>query len=270
MSYTVELAASATLKLHGSEVSCGPIYGFPSNDTIHVTHSFAFPKSSIEDLLNLRHSNLSLQLDYLKSLRSTKRPAQLLGWYVSAPHPTISQNMINALQQLQKVIIQEQKSNVPALLIIHDTKDLFLSLKSFKLSESFINTANADKKFIAKNLIENKLSFKNLVEELPTTIKTNILTALAIQNIKGNVEPLEQKSNVDVKNLLNGIDHLGHALNNALYYQKGLARGKKGGDMPGGYSKFDGLISSSEISESCDDIELDAEIELIREAITLP
>lgn len=294
--YSVEINASVLLKLTqmaenaGANTACGPIYGYDKLDTnvINISKAINFPSSSSgDDFFSLKQSNVAFQVDYLKTLRATKTPVKLLGWFVCSSD-YLTANIINSLQQLQKVIKEEQRIELPALLVVFDPKksqEGLLSLKVLKLTEAFINTSSAEHRFIGKNLIENKLSYKNIVEELPTTIINNQLTNLKILELDPSSEgtSLRAKSN-DVKQtvdqLFSTVDHFNYGLGNMNYFQKNLNREitninkwlekNEGGEwrkefsLPQPVSKFDNLITSASILGLCNELEVSENIETVR------
>lgn len=251
-SYTIKINASIALKLASigkslsSNVITGPIYGFDGveDNIISVTHTIAFPTynnintnaSGIEDFFNLRSSNTKFQQDYLEKLKLADYTANLLGWFVcSTGGKFISQSLIESLYQLQETF-RNNKSEIPSLLIVYDplkSKNGYLSLKCFKLSDSFLKTIKSENKFIAKNLIENKLSYKNLLEELPVIIKSNHLTNLKIQEFdlessNGSNLLISPSTYDNIKTstgqLFEAVNHFNHNLGNLNYFQRNLAR----------------------------------------------
>ena len=242
-SYTVKLNASVALKLANIGESspnsniCGPIYGFDGveSNIISVTHTIQFPvNGSGDDFFLLKSGNSRFQNDYLAKLRGAKITANLLGWFVSSTAGNfVSQTVLEALYGLQQTI-RNNKSEIPSLLIVYDplkSADGYLNLKCYKLSDAFLETIESDNKFIAKNLIENKLSYKNILEELPVVIKSNHLINLKIQELD-----LSNSDNLSIKpatfdnikhsaeQLNDAVNHLNHNLGNFNYFQRNMSR----------------------------------------------
>lgn len=296
--YTVEINASVLLKLaqmaetSGANTTCGPIYGYDQVDTkvINISKAINFPSSSSsssDDFFSMKQSNVAFQVDYLKTLRATKTPVKLLGWFVCSSD-YLTANVINSLQQLHKVIQQEQRIDLPALLVVFDPKksqEGLVSLKVLKLTDAFINTSSAEHRFVGKNLIEHKLSHKNIVEELPTTIINNQLTNLKIlelnpSTVGSSLKPNSNDVKQTVDQLFSAVDHFNYGLGNMNYFQKNLSREitninkwlekneggewKKEFSLPQPVSKFDNLVTSASILGFCNDLEVSENIETIR------
>lgn len=250
--YTVKLNASVALKLASigqqspQGITTGPIYGFDGveSNIISVTHTIAFPSSAQfgssnnDDFFNLRTSNQKFQQEYLSKLKASNYTANLLGWFViSSGGKFISQSLADSLYQLQETF-RSNKSEIPSLLVVYDplkSVDGFLNLKCYKLSDAFLKTIQSDGKFIAKNLIENKLSYKNIIEPLALTIKSNHLTNLKIQefNLDDASNELDNLSigpstyeyiKLTTDQLSDSVHQLNHNLGNLNYFQRNLSR----------------------------------------------
>lgn len=293
--YSVEINASVLLKLNqmaqtaGSDVACGPIYGYDKQDSnvISVSKAINFPPSSGDDFFSLKQSNVAFQVDYLKTLRATKQAVKLLGWFVCSSD-FLTTNIINALQQLQKVIKEEQRIDLPALLVVFDPKkseEGLLSLKTVRLTDAFLATSAAEHRFVGKNLIENKLSYKNIVEELPTVVVNNNLGNLKIMDLQPASEgaalaPRANEAKHTVDNLMGALDHFNYGLGNLNHFQKNLGReitnikkwqekNPKGEwhkefSLPQPVSKFDNLVTSASILGLCNELELSENIQTVR------
>lgn len=253
-SYTVKINASIALKLasigesSNSNITTGPIFGFDGveDNIISVTHTIAFPtfnnssnnsNNSADDFFNLRSSNSKFQQDFLSKLETAGYTAHLLGWFIySTGGKYISPSVVESLLQLQETL-RNNKREIPSLLMVYDpskSRDGYLSLKCFKLSDAFLRTVKSENKFIAKNLIENKLSFKNLLEEMAVIIKSNHLTNLKIQEFDldsatdSDTLLITPSSYENIKHstdqLYDAINHFNHNLGNLNYFQRNLAR----------------------------------------------
>ncbi|GME83210.1 unnamed protein product [Ambrosiozyma monospora] len=193
-SLSVELNGSVALKLTTfaeesyPNIETGPILGFDKKDTdansisINITKIFQFPVNNNDEIFTLRGYNGKYQNDVLAKLKDTKTGVKLLGWFISTTNGKfISQTIVDSMVHLQEYNKRENKDETPILYLVYDPSkalDGVLSLKVFKLSEQFIKTYYSEDRFIPKNLIENKLSYKNIFEEVPTTLKNTFLTNL--------------------------------------------------------------------------------------------
>lgn len=253
--YSIKLNASVALKLSNlgeinpTAITTGPIYGFygVESNIINITHTIAFPtfnnfnnSNGFEDFFNLKNANSKFQENYLEKLRATNNTANLLGWFVSSSGGKfMSQSIIESLYQLQENF-KNNKSDIPSILIVYDplkSIEGYLNLKCYKLSKSFLKTITSENKFIAKNLIENKLSYKNILEEVPVVIKSNNLINLKIQEFNNittseddniNQLSINSKTFENIKysydQLSDSINHLNHNLGNLNYFQRNLSR----------------------------------------------
>ncbi|TID29558.1 hypothetical protein CANINC_001832 [Pichia inconspicua] len=251
--YTVKINASVALKLSKlSETSVksmttGPIYGFDGveQDIISVTHMIPFPAYNSQnssgnygsdDFFNVRSSNAKFQQEYLAKLKGANYTANLLGWFVvSSGGKFISQSIVESLYSLQKSL-KQNKYQIPSLLLVYDaskSSEGYLNLKCYKLSDNFIATYESEQQFIAKNLIENKVSYKNILEEIPVILKSNHLTNLKIQEFKldsipsdnllinpATYENIKQTS----EQLQEAVNHFNYNLGNMSYFQRNLSR----------------------------------------------
>ncbi|VEU21500.1 DEKNAAC102204 [Brettanomyces naardenensis] len=246
-SLTVQINASVALKLakigedHYPGTSSGPIYGFDEKESsvINISHIMSFPgqHTSGDDVFNTRSSNVKFQNDFLSKLRESKIGAKLLGWYVTCTNGKhIRQTVIESVLHLQENNRKENADNTPVLILVYDPSkalDSLLSLKVLKLSDAFLNTWNSEARFVARNLIDNRLSYKNIFEEVPAEIKNSHLTNLKVQELDlSNTygDDLELNSNYlkstvqNVEQLTEAIDNFNHNLGNFNYFQRSLSR----------------------------------------------
>ncbi|QPG73447.1 hypothetical protein FOA43_000757 [Brettanomyces nanus] len=245
--FSVEINASVALKLakigenHYPGTSSGPIYGFDNKETsvINICHLISFPTqhTSGDDVFNTRSSNAKFQTEFLSKLRESKIGAKLLGWFItciSGKH--LRQTLIESILRLQETNRKEHRDDFPALLVVYDPSsalDSLLSLKVLRISDAFLKTWDSETRFIAKNLIENRLSYKNIFESVPATIRNSHLINLKIQELDISAiygEDLELTSNYlngtvqNAEQLTEAIDNFNHNLGNFNYFQRSLSR----------------------------------------------
>lgn len=245
--YSVKINASTALKLakiaenNYPGTVAGPVYGFddPASKTLNVSQLVAFPAqhSSSDDIFSTKGGNGKFQAEFGKNLNDSKVGVKLLGWFVSSVGGKyMRQTVIESLLHLQETTIKVNREDWPAFIIVYDPSkalDSLLSLKVLKLSEPFLKTWHSEPQFVAHNLIDNKLSYKKIFEEVPATIKNTQLTNLKIQQLDTSAiygDDLGLSSNNQrtvsqtADQLTEAIDNFNHNLGNFNYYQRNLSR----------------------------------------------
>ncbi len=245
--FSVEINASVALKLaqigqkHYPGTSSGPLYGFDDQEkkVINISHIINFPSqhTSGDDVFNTKSSNAKFQADFQSKLNDSKIGVKLLGWFLTATNGKQNrQTVVESMLRLQKKFLDEEKSTLPVIFVIYDpskSADSLLSMQVLKLSGVFVNTWNSETRFIAKNLIDNRLTYRNIFEEVPSKIRNSNLTDLKIQELDVNSEygnELELTSNYlktttqTSEQLIDAIDNFNHNLGNFNYFQRSLSR----------------------------------------------
>ncbi|KAG7750822.1 hypothetical protein KL911_004701 [Ogataea haglerorum] len=253
MTINVEISASVALKISkvGEDTypatEAGSLFGLdvvsePSEEkrhtTIKVSHAFQFPPSYTNDeIFSLRASNVKYQNDLLAKLKDTKVGVKHLGWFLTTNGGRfVGQSLIEAIINQQNENLTENRDSTPVVVLVFDTlksMDGLLSLRAFKLSESFVRAWKSDERFVSKNLYENRLTYRNIFEEVPLKIKNNHLSNLKLQELSPEFEEdscLEltgatlASMNLTVDNLAEAVDNFNHTLGNLNYYQRNLSR----------------------------------------------
>lgn len=245
--FSVEINASVALKLaqigqkHYPGTSSGPLYGFDDQEEriLNISHIINFPNqhTSGDDVFNTKSSNAKFQADFQTKLNDSKIGVKLLGWFMTATKGKQNrQTVVESMLRLQKKMIEEEKSTLPVIFVIYDpskSTDSLLSLQVLKLSDAFVKTWNSEARFAARNLIDNRLTYRNIFEEVPSKIRNSNLTDLKIQELDVNSEygnELELTSNYlkittqTSEQLIDAIDNFNHNLGNFNYFQRSLSR----------------------------------------------
>ncbi|ODV96966.1 hypothetical protein PACTADRAFT_48752 [Pachysolen tannophilus NRRL Y-2460] len=253
----IELEASVALKIvknssdHYPHSVSGPLFGIDLEEDsntkkVVISHVFSFPNNNSNS--NDHHhqegysfklkSNLRFQNEVLDAFKETGLGVKFVGLYLSSIGGRyLTQQVVDSMMQ-QQALKNENDDNSKVLLLVHDpskTKNGVLSLRIFKLSEVFVKTCRNGKKFQTTNLIENGLTFKNVLEELPLTIHNSHLVNLKIlsssDESKGeeNFESLKLSSTIPtvettIESLFDSIDDFNYDQNNFNYYQRSLSR----------------------------------------------
>ncbi|KAF9185656.1 Eukaryotic translation initiation factor 3 subunit H [Haplosporangium sp. Z 767] len=178
--HSVQLDAMVVLKIvkHCREsvpaTVTGQLMGLDVNGVLEVTHSFPMPKNlDSEDLEGSQY-----QLQMMRCLREVNVDDNSVGWYQST-------NMGNFMNQsLIEHQFEFQQALSKSVLIIHDVARSSmgnLNLRALRLTPAFMKLYK-EKKFTTESLAKAKLTFSNIFEELPITIRnTALLNALLFE-----------------------------------------------------------------------------------------
>ncbi|KAG0202324.1 hypothetical protein BGX28_005145 [Mortierella sp. GBA30] len=178
--HAVQLDAMVVLKIvkHCREsvpdTVTGQLMGLDVNGVLEVTHSFPMPKN--QDSEDFEGSQYQLQM--MRCLREVNVDDNSVGWYQST-------NMGNFMNQsLVEHQFEFQQALSKSVLIIHDVARSSmgnLHLRALRLTPSFMKLYK-EKKFTTEALAKAKLTFSNIFEELPITIRnTALLNALLFE-----------------------------------------------------------------------------------------
>ncbi|KAF9208779.1 Eukaryotic translation initiation factor 3 subunit H [Haplosporangium sp. Z 27] len=178
--HSVQLDAMVVLKIvkHCRESApatvTGQLMGLDVNGVLEVTHSFPMPKNQeSEDFEGSQY-----QLQMMRCLREVNVDDNSVGWYQST-------NMGNFMNQsLIDHQFEFQQALNKSVLIIHDVARSSmgnLNLRALRLTPAFMKLYK-EKKFTTEALAKAKLTFSNIFEELPITIRnTALLNALLFE-----------------------------------------------------------------------------------------
>ncbi|KAG0305503.1 Eukaryotic translation initiation factor 3 subunit H [Dissophora globulifera] len=178
--HSVQLDAMVVLKIvkHCRESApatvTGQLMGLDVNGVLEVTHSFPMPKNQeSEDFEGSQY-----QLQMMRCLREVNVDDNSVGWYQST-------NMGNFMNQsLIDHQFEFQQALSKSVLIIHDVARSSmgnLNFRALRLTPAFMKLYK-DKKFTTEALAKAKLTFSNILEELPITIRnTALLNALLFE-----------------------------------------------------------------------------------------
>ncbi|KAH9904043.1 eukaryotic translation initiation factor 3 subunit 3 [Xylariomycetidae sp. FL2044] len=243
----------------------GSIVGMDRDGLLEVTNTFAFPTADVaagdgahqNDASSLAaaapraKANILYQNEMIRHLKEVNVDANNVGWYTSA---TMG-NFVN-LSFIENQY-HYQRENDRTVALVHDvsrSSQGSLSLRAFKLTPSFM-TAFKEGKFTTDSLQKSKLSFKDVLVELPVNVhNSHLLTSFLHQipsmpdagevsmptslsdlqrdpvkmplypsadNLDLSIDPFLEKT-CDL--LLDSIESHYTELNNHQYYQRQLAR----------------------------------------------
>lgn len=265
-------------------VATGAIVGLDQNSQLEITNTFPFPTPDTAHVDSTNHrddssslaaaaprakSNLVYQTEMIRHLKEVNVDANGVGFYTSATMGNfVNLNFIENQYHYQK----ENEKNVALVHDVSRSSQGALNLRAFKLSQSFM-AAFKEGKFTTErsvtahqeppplhliltfgSLQKSKLSFKDILVELPVTIHNSYLLASyihqlglpakaetelptsiydiqkadvklplypSVETLDLSIDPFLEKS-CDL--LLESIESHYTELNNHQYYQRQLAR----------------------------------------------
>lgn len=176
----------------------GSIVGLDNEKTLEITNTFAFPSidgstadshqndaSSVAASAPRQKANITYQNEMIRHLKEVNVDANNVGWYTSA---TMG-NFVN----LSFIENQHhyQKDNDKAVALVYDASKSSqgnLTLRAFTLTPAFM-AAYKEGKFTTESLQKSKLTFKDVLQELPIQIhNSHLLTTFLHQLPNGPSE----------------------------------------------------------------------------------
>ncbi|RHZ45050.1 hypothetical protein Glove_692g8 [Diversispora epigaea] len=227
----------------------GQLLGLDVNGVLEVTNCFPFPGPTKSDDENELVDGARYQVDMMRCLREVNVDHNTVGWYQSTYLGSfVTHKLIETQHNYQ------QTFNNKSVVIVHDVSRSThgnLSLRAFRFTQAFMD-AQRENKFTTESLLKNKLTFSNIFEELPITIKnSHLITALLhslddFENVipQGGISTLDKETvtgpltpNFDTlelsldpyieKNLeflLEAIDEHGQEQSNFAFWQRSVTR----------------------------------------------
>merc|ERR1712098_851335 len=218
----------------------GSIVGMDINGTLQTTNCFPFPTadiaasdshpndhmaaSNIAAAAPRSKANIAYQNEMIKYLREVNVDANNVGWYTSA-------NMGNFINTslIENQFHYQKESNERTVALVHDvsrSSQGALSLRAFRLSPTFM-AAFKESKFTTEHMQKSKLTYKDILIELPASLSD--LTADApqiplypnLESLDLSIDPFLERT---CDQLLDSIETHYTELNNFQYFQRQLAR----------------------------------------------
>jgi translation initiation factor 3 subunit H len=272
---SIQVEALVVLKMakHGSSTfptaATGALVGMDKDAVLEVTNSFPFP---VADVVTTSDSNsqreqdasaaaaaaaprqkasIAYQAEMIQHLKEVNVDANSVGWYTSAAMG----NYINV--NFVENLFHYQKDNEKAVALVYDVSKSSqgsLSLKAFRLTPVFV-VAFREGKFTTENLQKTKLSYRDILEEVPVVVhNSHLITSFlhtlpappteaqveqptSLADLARNPVPLPLYPSIDTLDLsidpflektcdllLESIDAHYTDLNNFQFYQRQLGR----------------------------------------------
>ncbi|KAK4130613.1 hypothetical protein BT67DRAFT_445418 [Trichocladium antarcticum] len=179
----------------------GSIVGMDNNGLLEITNAFPFPTADVSntdghqttDASSLAaaapraKANIAYQKEMIKHLKEVNVDANNVGWYTSA---TMG-NFIN-LNFIENQY-HYQRDNDQTVALVHDvsrSSQGALSLRAFKLSKEFM-LVYKEGKFTTESLQKSKLSFRDIIVEVPVIVHNSHLLTSFLHQIPAPPESAE-------------------------------------------------------------------------------
>ncbi|TLD30641.1 hypothetical protein PspLS_02174 [Pyricularia sp. CBS 133598] len=175
-------------------IATGSIVGMDNDTLVEVTNSLNFPTVDVANVDSHQSerdasaqaaaaprskANLMYQAEMIKHLREVNVDANCVGWYTSA---TMGNFVTMSFIENQA---HYQRENPKAIALVHDvsrSSQASLSLRAFRLSTAFM-TALKENKFTTENLQKTKLTYKDILIEMPVVIHNSHLLTTYLHQI---------------------------------------------------------------------------------------
>ncbi|EFY84631.1 Eukaryotic translation initiation factor 3 subunit H [Metarhizium acridum] len=194
---TVQVEALVIMKIakHCSStfptVATGSIVGMDQNGVLEITNTFQFPTvegavteghqndaSQIAAAAPRQKANIAYQNEMIRHLKEVNVDANNVGWYTSA---TMG-NFVN--MGFIENQYHYQKDNDRTVALVYDTSKSSqgnLTLRAFRLTSTFL-AAYKEGKFTTESLQKSKLTFRDILAELPINVhNSHLLTSFLHQ-----------------------------------------------------------------------------------------
>lgn len=178
----------------------GGIVGMENNGTLEVTNTFAFPPvadaavdaganerghqndaSAIAAAAPRAKANVAYQAEMIRHLKEVNVDASSVGFYTSATMGNfVTMSFVENLYHYQRDA-QNGGSTVALVYDVSRSSQGALNLRAFRLSAAFV-AAYKEGKFTTETLQKSKLSFKDILVELPVHVhNSHLLTTFMHQ-----------------------------------------------------------------------------------------
>ncbi|KAI9732455.1 MAG: hypothetical protein M1818_007493 [Claussenomyces sp. TS43310] len=171
----------------------GSIVGMENGNKLDITNTFPFPTADVSAsdshdtpsnsaaAAPRSKANVVYQSEMIKLLREVNVDAQNSGWYTSCSMG----NFLNT-SFVENQFFYQSQANERTVALVHDvsrSSQGALSLRAFRLSPAFMTAYKAGAAtFTTENMQKSKLTYKDIVVELPIIIhNSHLLTAFLHQ-----------------------------------------------------------------------------------------
>ncbi|GAO18505.1 uncharacterized protein UV8b_06615 [Ustilaginoidea virens] len=188
-------------------IATGSIVGMDRNNLLEVTNTFHFPTldnttteghqnetSLVAAAAPRQKANIVYQTEMIRYLKEVNVDANNVGWYTSA---TMG-NFVN--MSFVENQYHYQKDNDRAIALVHDTSKSShgnLTLRAFRLTNTFM-AAYKEGKFTTEILQKSRLTFRDILTELPITVHNSHLLTCFLHQMPAPpaTEEIEQPNSI--------------------------------------------------------------------------
>ncbi|TFY71920.1 hypothetical protein EVG20_g1079 [Dentipellis fragilis] len=159
----------------------GLLLGLDLDGTLEVSNSFPLPHHSNDDDDKSTKSAARYQASMLRSLKEVRADDSVVGFYQSTTMGAFfSQTLIDTQA------IHQGKLRHGGVVIVHDVSQTTqgnASFRAFRLSKAFLDAYKRNN-FSTQSLINHRLTFSSVLEEVPLQVRTNPLVNAFLSTLK--------------------------------------------------------------------------------------
>ncbi|EPT03939.1 hypothetical protein FOMPIDRAFT_1114837 [Fomitopsis schrenkii] len=164
----------------------GLILGLDLDGTLEVSNSFPMPNHSPDDDDKSAKGIARFQASMLRSLKDVQADDSIVGFYQAM---TLGSFLNQTLVETQA--IHQEKLRHGGVVIVHDVSQTArgnASFRAFRLTRAFLDAFKRNN-FSTSSLIDHRLTFSSILEELPVKIRTNALMGSFLQTLTESSAP---------------------------------------------------------------------------------
>ncbi|KAI9445202.1 hypothetical protein H4582DRAFT_2182400 [Lactarius indigo] len=174
----------------------GLLLGLDLDGTLEVTNSFPLPHNSGDDDEKSSKTTSRYQTAMLRSLKEVRADDSVVGFYQSTTMGAFYSQTIIDTQA-----IHQEKLRQGGVVVVHDLSRANrgnASFRAFRLSKDFLD-AYRRPPFSAKSMINHKLTFNSILEEIPLKVRTNPLLSAFVSTLsERHLSPLTEPTPAEV------------------------------------------------------------------------
>ncbi|KAI0652240.1 hypothetical protein C8Q79DRAFT_936666 [Trametes meyenii] len=195
---SVQLDAMAVSKIikHAKEApgssAHGLLLGLDLDGTLEVSNSFPLPHHSNDEDDKSAKGVARYQGAMLRSLKEVQADDSVIGFYQGM---TLGSFFNQTLVETQA--IHQEKLRHGGIVIVHDISQTArgnASFRAFRLTRPFLD-AYKKSNFSTTSLIDRRLTFSTILEEVPLKIRTNALVSSFLSTLSETSVPLAAETN---------------------------------------------------------------------------
>ncbi|TCD61758.1 hypothetical protein EIP91_007984 [Steccherinum ochraceum] len=161
----------------------GLLLGLDLDGTLEVSNSFPLPHHFNEDDDKSIKGVAKYQASMLRSLKEVQADDSVVGFYQAT---TLGSFFSQALVETQA--IHQDRLRHGGVVVVHDISQTArgnASFRAFRLTKAFLDAYKRNN-FSTDSLIEHRLTFSSIVEEIPLRIRTNALMSSFIETLSSS------------------------------------------------------------------------------------